>query len=304
MRGGPHPAVLAWVAAQPPRADLHDVRQLGGILYGIGALPEGRRRSALATAAKAMFAEDFAERILPFEAAAAARYPRNRIDQFRDRACPSRRDRRFRTMARGQRVRTAPSGSRSAGSRRNGSSAGCPSLRRTPSHIRCAASSGSSRDRARASTAACSLRRIDRCAGRISRIIAFQTGDDPHRRLVVMVGQVLVRRHLPQLLRLIRSGGRRAVAIAGPDDFVEQLFVIALHDFLAGMVFQHQKTPALSVAAIGSRLAGEQDLADQLVGPGSGFSRRIARIVCMISKMSVVSAVPSGNSILHDSPRN
>ena len=38
----------------PPRADLHDVRQLGGILYGIGALPEGRRRSALAAAAEAM----------------------------------------------------------------------------------------------------------------------------------------------------------------------------------------------------------------------------------------------------------
>ena len=65
-----------------PRADLHDVRQSGGILYGIGALPEGRRRSALAAAAEAMFAEDFAERILPFEAAAAARYPRNRIDQI------------------------------------------------------------------------------------------------------------------------------------------------------------------------------------------------------------------------------
>jgi hypothetical protein len=45
-------------------------------------LPEGRRRSALGAAAEAMFAEDFAERILPFEAAAAARYPRNRIDQI------------------------------------------------------------------------------------------------------------------------------------------------------------------------------------------------------------------------------
>ena len=39
------------------------------------ALPEGRRRTALAAAAEAMFAEDFAGRILPFEAAAAARYP-------------------------------------------------------------------------------------------------------------------------------------------------------------------------------------------------------------------------------------
>src|ERR1700730_11595370 len=45
------------------------------ILYGISALPAGRRRSALAAAATAMFAEDFAGRILPFEARAAARYP-------------------------------------------------------------------------------------------------------------------------------------------------------------------------------------------------------------------------------------
>jgi hypothetical protein len=41
---------------------------------GIGALPEGRRRSALAATAELMFAEEFAGRVLPFEARAAARY--------------------------------------------------------------------------------------------------------------------------------------------------------------------------------------------------------------------------------------
>ena len=41
----------------------------------VGALPEGRRRTALAAAATAMFAEDFAGSILPFEAAATVRYP-------------------------------------------------------------------------------------------------------------------------------------------------------------------------------------------------------------------------------------
>jgi predicted nucleic acid-binding protein len=55
------------------------------ILYGIVALregphgsspwAEGPRRAALAAAATAMFAEDFAGRIPPFEAGAAARYP-------------------------------------------------------------------------------------------------------------------------------------------------------------------------------------------------------------------------------------
>lgn len=74
MRGEPHPAVLAWVAAQP-RALLYTTHvNQAEILYGIAALPEGRRRMALAAAAEAMFAEDFAGRILPLEAA-AARYP-------------------------------------------------------------------------------------------------------------------------------------------------------------------------------------------------------------------------------------
>lgn len=75
MRGEPHPAVVAWVAAQP-RALLYTTHiNQAEILYGIAALPEGRRRTALAAAAEAMFVEDFAGRILPFEAAAAARYP-------------------------------------------------------------------------------------------------------------------------------------------------------------------------------------------------------------------------------------
>ena len=79
MRGEPHRAVMAWVAAQP-RSQLYTtyVNQ-AEILYGIGALPAGRRRTALAAAAEAMFAEDFAARVLPFEARAAARYPEIRI---------------------------------------------------------------------------------------------------------------------------------------------------------------------------------------------------------------------------------
>ena len=75
MRGEPHPAVLSWVAAQP-RALLYTtyVCQAEN-LYGIAALPEGRRRAALTAAAEAMFAEDFAGRLLPFEARAATRCP-------------------------------------------------------------------------------------------------------------------------------------------------------------------------------------------------------------------------------------
>jgi len=73
------------VAAQP-RALLYTTHiNQAEILYGIAALPEsphgssswaeGPRRTALAAAAMAMFVEDFASRILPFEAEAAARYP-------------------------------------------------------------------------------------------------------------------------------------------------------------------------------------------------------------------------------------
>jgi predicted nucleic acid-binding protein len=73
MRGEPHQAVLAWVAAQP-RTLLYTTHiNQAEILDGIGALPERRRRAA--AAATAMFAEDFAGRILPFDAVSAARYP-------------------------------------------------------------------------------------------------------------------------------------------------------------------------------------------------------------------------------------
>jgi predicted nucleic acid-binding protein len=74
MRPEPHPAVLRWVAAQP-RAMLYttDINR-AEILYGIAMLPEGRRRTALAAAAEAMFTDDLAGRILPFSGAAAGCY--------------------------------------------------------------------------------------------------------------------------------------------------------------------------------------------------------------------------------------
>ena len=57
-----------------PRSALHDAHQSSRILYGMAALPEGRQRAALAAAATAMFTEDFAGRILPFDAGAARCY--------------------------------------------------------------------------------------------------------------------------------------------------------------------------------------------------------------------------------------
>lgn len=83
MRPEPSPTVLAWVAAQP-RAMLHatSVSQ-AEILYGIAALPEGRRRRNLAAAAEAVFEEDLAGRVLGFGPAAAPHYARIVADRRR-----------------------------------------------------------------------------------------------------------------------------------------------------------------------------------------------------------------------------
>jgi toxin FitB len=74
MRSEPNPGVFAWVAGQP-RAELYTTSaNVAEILFGIEALPVGRRRSALTELADAMFAEDFAGRVLSFDETAAARY--------------------------------------------------------------------------------------------------------------------------------------------------------------------------------------------------------------------------------------
>ncbi|WP_142586249.1 PIN domain-containing protein, partial [Methylobacterium symbioticum] len=74
MRASPDPAVLAWVVARPRRQFCTTSINRAEILHGIAILPAGRRREAIAAAADAMFAEDFAGRILPFDADAAAHY--------------------------------------------------------------------------------------------------------------------------------------------------------------------------------------------------------------------------------------
>ncbi len=74
MRPQPNPAVVAWVAAQP-RSSLYTTSvSEAELFYGICAMPEGRRRSGLAAGAEALFAEEFAGRVLPFSGAAARRY--------------------------------------------------------------------------------------------------------------------------------------------------------------------------------------------------------------------------------------
>lgn len=74
MRAKPEPAVVAWIDAQPAQDLLISSITVAEILYGIARMPEGKRRQALQDVAIAMFEEDFAGRILPFDADAAAHY--------------------------------------------------------------------------------------------------------------------------------------------------------------------------------------------------------------------------------------
>jgi predicted nucleic acid-binding protein len=74
MRSQPDPAVLAWVAVQPRAALYTTSIDCAEIFFGIRALPDGKRRAALAESAAAMFDEDLGGRILPFDAVAAVRY--------------------------------------------------------------------------------------------------------------------------------------------------------------------------------------------------------------------------------------
>jgi hypothetical protein len=76
MRPEPHPAVFAWVAAQPRTTLYTTAINRAEVLYGIAALPAGRRKDALAAAAEAVFSEDLAGRILPFNDLSAIHYTR------------------------------------------------------------------------------------------------------------------------------------------------------------------------------------------------------------------------------------
>jgi predicted nucleic acid-binding protein len=71
MRSQPDEFVRRWVKSQPPKELFTTAICEAEILYGMALLPDGRRRAALERSAAAIFGEDFAGRILPFDRAAA-----------------------------------------------------------------------------------------------------------------------------------------------------------------------------------------------------------------------------------------
>jgi predicted nucleic acid-binding protein len=74
MRPQPDPLVQSWFAQRSGDTFYLSAITQAEILLGIELLPAGKRREALATAAAAMFAEDFTGRCLPFDALGAAFY--------------------------------------------------------------------------------------------------------------------------------------------------------------------------------------------------------------------------------------
>jgi len=74
MKPAPAAQVLRWLAAYPAARLFTTTIAEAEILYGLELLPEGKRRTALQSAVEAMFEEDFAGRILPFDEDAAGRF--------------------------------------------------------------------------------------------------------------------------------------------------------------------------------------------------------------------------------------
>lgn len=69
----PHPAVLAWLDAQVAVTLFLSSITVSELLFGVGALPEGRRKSMLAARVERLL-DEFDGRILPFETEAARRF--------------------------------------------------------------------------------------------------------------------------------------------------------------------------------------------------------------------------------------
>lgn len=74
LRAIPDPAVMAWVTAQPAESLFVTAVTEAEMRLGARLLPAGKRRQSLEAALAAMFTDDFAGRIRPFDTAAVPGY--------------------------------------------------------------------------------------------------------------------------------------------------------------------------------------------------------------------------------------
>lgn len=70
----PDPEVVRWIDGHPATEVYITAVTVAELHYGIGRLPDGRRKTELAEVVDAMLSEDFAGRILPFDEVAARTY--------------------------------------------------------------------------------------------------------------------------------------------------------------------------------------------------------------------------------------
>jgi toxin FitB len=75
MRPFPAAEVLRWLGSHPASSLFTTAITQAEILYGLQLLSRGKRRTALESAIGAIFEEDFAGRILPFDSDAAHVFP-------------------------------------------------------------------------------------------------------------------------------------------------------------------------------------------------------------------------------------
>ena len=73
MKPEPHPAVRAWLNAQAAQTLYLSSVTLAELLFGIAALPAGKRQDMLARALDGLLGM-FRDRVLPFDTEAARRY--------------------------------------------------------------------------------------------------------------------------------------------------------------------------------------------------------------------------------------
>ncbi len=74
LRPAPGPQVEAWLAAQDGAIIYFTAVGEAELRHGVAILPAGRRRRTLAEVIEGMLEEDFHDRILPFDRAAARAY--------------------------------------------------------------------------------------------------------------------------------------------------------------------------------------------------------------------------------------
>ena len=74
IRPVPSRRVLDWLSAQQPSGLFTTAISEAELFYGLALLPAGKRRTSLEEAVRRMLEEDFAQRVLPFDRAAASAF--------------------------------------------------------------------------------------------------------------------------------------------------------------------------------------------------------------------------------------